>query len=91
MLGDRDGSDPDGLSVGGPLNAAPGSPSSPARVSLAEQWKAEKESAWLYRSVANAETEHAIRRLFEQLAQTAESQAILIEEKPGVSARSKPP
>lgn len=46
---------------------------------LVEQWKAEKESAWLYRSVANAETEHAIRRLFEQLAQTAERQAGLIE------------
>ncbi len=50
-------------------------------MSLVEQWKAEKESAWLYRVVANAETEHTIRRLFEQLGQCAESQAILIERK----------
>ena len=41
----------------------------------ADSWYHEKESAWLYRAVATAETDPDHRALFEKLAAAAESQA----------------
>lgn len=47
-------------------------------MSLRNQWYAEKESAWLYASVAAAEPDADKRRLFERLAEGAEEQAGII-------------
>jgi len=44
----------------------------------ADSWYPEKESAWLYRAVAAAESEPARRALFEKLAAAAEDQAGLL-------------
>jgi VIT1/CCC1 family predicted Fe2+/Mn2+ transporter len=41
----------------------------------ADSWYHEKESAWLYRAVAAAETDPGHRTLFEKLAAAAEAQA----------------
>src|SRR5262245_45581395 len=40
-----------------------------------DSWYHEKESAWLYRQVAGIEPDPRKRRLFEQLAEAAETQA----------------
>src|SRR5262245_51219967 len=54
-----------------------------------DSWYHEKESAWLYRQVAGIETDPRKRRLFEQLAQAAETQAkrweVLNAAKPGAA------
>ena len=42
---------------------------------VAASWLHEKESAWLYRHVAAAQSDPHHRRLFEQLAAAAEGQA----------------
>jgi len=47
-------------------------------VALLSQWRAEKESAWLYGAVAEAEPDDAKSELFAELARAAEEQAKLI-------------
>ncbi len=47
-------------------------------MSLAERWREEKESAWLYLSVADAEPDERKSRLFLSLATAAEEQADII-------------
>ena len=44
-------------------------------MSALNSWQEEKQSAWLYRLLAQAEPDVSKRRLFEQLAQAAESQS----------------
>jgi len=44
-------------------------------MSALDSWQEEKQSSWLYRLLANAEPDAGKRRLFEQLATAAESQA----------------
>lgn len=44
-------------------------------MSALDSWQEEKQSVWLYRLLANAESDASKRRLFEQLAAAAESQA----------------
>ena len=44
-------------------------------MSAFDSWQEEKQSAWLYRLLANAEPDAGKRRLFEQLAAAAESQS----------------
>lgn len=44
-------------------------------MSTEESWREEKQSAWLYRHMAAAENDPVYRRLFESLADAAESQA----------------
>jgi vacuolar iron transporter family protein len=53
-----------------------------------DSWYHEKESAWLYRRVAAAESDPHKRRLFEQLAAAAEQQARRWEQ---LAARGHPP
>jgi VIT1/CCC1 family predicted Fe2+/Mn2+ transporter len=45
---------------------------------LGERWRAEKESAWLYRAVAKNEADPAKQRLFRSLGEAAEVQASLL-------------
>ena len=45
------------------------------RMSDQQSWYEEKQSAWLYRVVAKAESDPRIRRLFEALSQAAEDQS----------------
>ena len=54
---------------------------------IADSWRHERESAWLYRQVAAAETDAAKQRLFSQLAAAAEEQAVRWE----ASARAHDP
>lgn len=48
-------------------------------MSLFNSWFQEKQSAWLYRVIAAAETDRRMRRLFRKLAEQAEAQAALWE------------
>jgi len=52
---------------------------------LGERWRAEKESAWLYRAVAESEADGAKKRLFHSLGEAAEVQASIIAEEIGKS------
>jgi len=47
-------------------------------MSLAERWREEKESAWLYLTVAASEPDEAKSRMFSALSQAAEEQAGII-------------
>ncbi len=51
----------------------------PTPMSLFNSWFQEKQSAWLYRAIAAAETDRRMRRLFRKLAEQAEAQAALWE------------
>ena len=48
-------------------------------MSVIESWFEEKQSAWLYRAVADAEQDASKKKLFNTLADAAESQALLWE------------
>ncbi|RMD83066.1 MAG: hypothetical protein D6815_07585 [Candidatus Dadabacteria bacterium] len=50
-------------------------------MSLTERWREEKESAWLYLSVAAAERDEAKSRLFLSLSKAAEEQAAILARK----------
>jgi VIT1/CCC1 family predicted Fe2+/Mn2+ transporter len=47
-----------------------------------ESWYEEKQSAWLYREAARAETDPRMQRLFQSLAEAAEEQALIWAPKP---------
>jgi VIT1/CCC1 family predicted Fe2+/Mn2+ transporter len=57
-------------------------------MSAFESWREEKQSAWLYRRIAGAEKDLHIARLFGQLADEADSQALqwLASQSPGLVA-----
>ena len=47
-------------------------------MSLAERWREEKQSAWLYIVVAEAEPHQGRRHMFKALGEAAESQAQIL-------------
>lgn len=51
-----------------------------------ENWQEEKQSAWLYRTMAEVETDSVKRELFSALGQAAESQALIWQEQIGKQA-----